>query len=60
MKSKKLKRKMNITGRRPSKKKAHNTDPPPLIECDGRSLKVLGYTQSQTASFLQILCHLSK
>ena len=40
------------TARRPFKKKAHDTDPSPLMEGGGRSLKVLGFTQSQRASFL--------
>jgi len=37
---------------------ADNTNPPPLMEGEGRSLKVLGYTQRQRASFLQTLMRL--
>ena len=46
---------VTTTARRPYKKKTLNTYPSPLMEGDGRSLKVLGFTQSQRASFLQIL-----
>jgi len=46
------------TARIPFKKKAHNTDPPPIMEGDGRSLKVVGFTQSQRDFFLQILMRL--
>ncbi|CAK8569972.1 unnamed protein product [Lathyrus sativus] len=46
------------TAKRPSKKKARsadNTDPLPLMEGEGKSLRVLGFSQSQRAAFLQIL-----
>jgi chromodomain-helicase-DNA-binding protein 4 len=33
-------------------------DPPPLMEGEGKSLKVLGYTQRQRAAFLQTLMRL--
>ncbi|XP_073223963.1 CHD3-type chromatin-remodeling factor PICKLE isoform X2 [Cicer arietinum] len=42
--------------RRPCKKKArYNTDPLPLMEGEGKSLRVLGFSRSQRAAFLQIL-----
>ncbi|KAL5071495.1 hypothetical protein RYX36_022382 [Vicia faba] len=44
------------TAKRPSKKKARNNmDPLPLMQGEGKSLRVLGFSQSQRAAFLQIL-----
>ncbi|KAH1119521.1 hypothetical protein GLYMA_17G217300v4 [Glycine max] len=44
------------TTRRPHKKKARDSmGPLPLMEGEGRSLKVLGFTQNQRAAFVQIL-----
>ena len=37
---------------------ADNTNPPPLMEGEGRSLKVLGFTQRQRAAFLHTLMRL--
>lgn len=37
---------------------ADNTDPLPLMEGEGKSLRVLGFSQSQRAAFLQILMRL--
>ncbi|XP_045799661.1 CHD3-type chromatin-remodeling factor PICKLE-like [Trifolium pratense] len=51
---------VNLSAKSHSKKKAHsniadNTDPLPLMEGEGNSLKVLGFNQSQRNTFLQIL-----
>ncbi|XP_027333357.1 CHD3-type chromatin-remodeling factor PICKLE [Abrus precatorius] len=45
------------TTRRPLKKKARadSTEPLPLMEGEGKSLKVLGFNQNQRAAFVQIL-----
>ncbi|KAJ7966246.1 CHD3-type chromatin-remodeling factor PICKLE [Quillaja saponaria] len=51
----------NSTGtasaRRPYKKKSRvdSTEPPPLMEGEGKSFRVLGFNQSQRAAFVQIL-----
>ncbi|KAK2398961.1 protein CHROMATIN REMODELING [Trifolium repens] len=49
---------VNLTAKSHSKKKAHsnnNTNSLPLMEGEGNSLKVLGFTQSQRNTFFQIL-----
>ncbi|XP_044463556.1 CHD3-type chromatin-remodeling factor PICKLE-like isoform X3 [Mangifera indica] len=45
------------SGRRPHKKKSRvdSTEPIPLMEGEGRSLRVLGFSQNQRAAFVQIL-----
>ncbi|CAL0323181.1 unnamed protein product [Lupinus luteus] len=43
--------------RRSHKRKVHaiSTEPPPLMEGEGRSLRVLGFNQNQRAAFLQVM-----
>lgn len=44
------------SGRRPRKRaRAESMEPLPLMESEGRSLRVLGFNQSQRAAFVQIL-----
>uniref|UniRef100_A0A2N9GHG6 CHD subfamily II SANT-like domain-containing protein n=1 Tax=Fagus sylvatica TaxID=28930 RepID=A0A2N9GHG6_FAGSY len=44
-------------GRKPNKKKARvdGSEPPPLMEGEGRAFRVLGFNQNQRAAFVQIL-----
>ncbi|XP_019438781.1 PREDICTED: CHD3-type chromatin-remodeling factor PICKLE-like [Lupinus angustifolius] len=46
-----------VSTRRSHKKKVHaiSTEPLPLMEGEGRSLRILGFNQNQRAAFLQIL-----
>ncbi|PQQ21046.1 CHD3-type chromatin-remodeling factor PICKLE [Prunus yedoensis var. nudiflora] len=46
-----------LSGRKPNKKRSRvdSAEPPPLMEGEGRSFKVLGFNQSQRAAFVQIL-----
>ncbi|KDO67489.1 hypothetical protein CISIN_1g000482mg [Citrus sinensis] len=44
-------------GRKPNKKRSRvdSMEPPPLMEGEGRSFRVLGFSQNQRAAFVQIL-----
>ncbi|KAM5564718.1 CHD3-type chromatin-remodeling factor PICKLE [Rosa sericea] len=46
-----------LSGRKPNKKRSRvdSAEPPPLMEGEGRSFKVLGFNQNQRATFVQIL-----
>ncbi|KAJ0029973.1 hypothetical protein Pint_12488 [Pistacia integerrima] len=48
-------------GRRPNRKKSRvdSMEPIPLMEGEGRSFRVLGFSQNQRAAFVQILMRLS-
>ncbi|KAK4600631.1 hypothetical protein RGQ29_010329 [Quercus rubra] len=45
------------SGKKPHRKKSRveGTEPPPLMEGEGRSFRVLGFNQNQRAAFVQIL-----
>ncbi|KAH9798852.1 CHD3-type chromatin-remodeling factor PICKLE [Citrus sinensis] len=48
-------------GRKPNKKRSRvdSMEPPPLMEGEGRSFRVLGFSQNQRAAFVQILMRLT-